>query len=331
MEQEFTWSPPSVIRTQPLARRPRPNRERGKHPLVSSVIGAYSVSTDVCPSLSNPPNVPQASRNHNTAPLERYSYGHSSHYSQTGHTNLVHDPTVCSFPTASTSQSQWQPNTSPPQMNAVAYSGFQGQIESVSVNTPHGVNTPFGPSSDASITSHPREPVDASETQVNNLSARYYGNYRWCKITDVLHSTLRGIELESPRPVEGETIVQVRRDTCVTISFDIPSILRMSATYDGLKLPSTPSVRNHGNEGGKKLLYLQIHVLGATSRTLYKAVCYSCKTRAGNRRDGLPLLDFHARSNILVPQENGRNSKVLVAFTLACYSKHRRPNDSEYR
>ena len=98
-----------------------------------------------------------------------------------------------------------------------------------------------------------------------------------------------------------------------------------SATYDGLKIPSTPSVSRKGSEAGKRLLYLQIRVLGATTKALYETLCHKCKDRAGDK-DAFP--DFRAKSNILVPQKNGR---LLVAFILACCSKHREPQDSEYR
>jgi hypothetical protein len=99
---------------------------------------------------------------------------------------------------------------------------------------------------------------------------------------------------------------------------------RSSATYDGLKIPSAPSVMNHSSEEGKKLLHLQIRVLGATTKVPYDTLCHGCKDREGNR-DAFP--DFRARSNILVPEKNNR---VTVAFTLACDSKHRKPHDSEY-
>ena len=144
-------------------------------------------------------------------------------------------------------------------------------------------------------------------------------------ISDALHSTVRGIELEGPRPTEGETTVRVRRDTCINLSFDMQSLSGTTATYDGLKIPSTPSVRKHGSESGKNLLHLQIRVLGATTKTPYNTLCPECKDREGDK-DAFP--DFRARSNVLFRQ---KNRKVPVAFTLACYSKHRKPSDSEYR
>lgn len=123
-------------------------------------------------------------------------------------------------------------------------------------------------------------------------------------------------------------MIRVRRDTCVTLSFDMRSFLTGSDTFDGLKIPSTPSVRNNGSETGKKLLHLRIRVLGATTKTAYDTLCHECKDREG-KKDAFP--DFRARSNILVPQKNGKNTKISVAFTLACCSKHRKPGDSEYR
>ena len=142
------------------------------------------------------------------------------------------------------------------------------------------------------------------------------------------YSTVQGIELESPRPAEGETIARVRRDTCITLGFDIQAISRRIATYDGLKIPSTPSVKNPGSEMGKKLLHLQIRVLGATTKAPYDTLCHECKNREGNKA---AFPNFRSRSNILVPPRKGRSTRVTVAFTLACCSKHRKPNDSEYR
>jgi hypothetical protein len=96
-----------------------------------------------------------------------------------------------------------------------------------------------------------------------------------------------------------------------------------SATYNRLKIPSTPSVKRHGSEAGTQLLHLQIYVLGATTKATYNELCDKCKEREGNR-GAFP--DFHAPSNILVPQGN---SRVVVAFTLACLSEHR-DLDPEY-
>jgi len=102
------------------------------------------------------------------------------------------------------------------------------------------------------------------------------------------------------------------------------NLSRGSTTYDGLKIPSTPSVKREGSEEGKNLLRLQIRVLGATTKAPYDTLCDKCKEREGNR-GAFP--DFRARSNILVPQKKGR---VPVAFSLACNSRHREPHDSEY-
>ena len=102
------------------------------------------------------------------------------------------------------------------------------------------------------------------------------------------------------------------------------SLSGRTATYDGLKIPSTPSVRKHGSESGKNLLHLQIRVLGATTKAPYDTLCHDCKNRDGDK-GAFP--DFHAKSNVLVPRKNG---KVPVALTLACCSKHRE-NDSGYQ
>ncbi len=139
------------------------------------------------------------------------------------------------------------------------------------------------------------------------------------------HSAEREIELASPRPAKGETTrVVVRRDTLVILSFNKQILSRGKDTYNGLKIPKTSSVNKEECESGKKLLHLQVRVLGATTQAPYDTLCRICKARVGDK-DAFP--DFRAKSNILVPQKNGR---LLAAFTLACCSKHRQPEDLEY-
>jgi hypothetical protein len=92
----------------------------------------------------------------------------------------------------------------------------------------------------------------------------------------------------------------MRRETYVTLSFDMRNLSGSLATCDGLKTPSTPSVRNHDKDVAKRLLHLQIRVLGATTKAPYDMTCHDCKARVGNRHDGLPSLDFQAKSNMLV-------------------------------
>ena len=120
-------------------------------------------------------------------------------------------------------------------------------------------------------------------------------------------------------------MVQVRPDTGITLSFHMESLSTGSATYDGLKIPRTRAVKSRDSEAEKKLLRLQIRVLGATTKARYKTLCHKCQKREGDK-GAFP--DFRAKSNILTPQKDGR---VHVSFFLACYSKHREPNDSEYR
>ena len=139
-----------------------------------------------------------------------------------------------------------------------------------------------------------------------------------------LRSAVRGIELASPRPADGETAVQVRRDTLVILSFNMQTLSRGSATYDGLKIPSTPSVRQHGSEAGRNVLHLQIRILDAITKVPYKTQCHQCKDREG---DMGAFPDFRAKSNIALPLMNGR---VPIAFTLACCTNYREPRDSEY-
>ena len=99
---------------------------------------------------------------------------------------------------------------------------------------------------------------------------------------------------------------------------------RGSANYDGLKIPKTPSVNKEERGSGKKLLHLQIRVLGTKSKAPYGTLSHKCNDRVADKGT---FPDFRAKSNILVPKKNGR---LLVAFMLACCSKNREPRDSEY-
>lgn len=118
--------------------------------------------------------------------------------------------------------------------------------------------------------------------------------------------------------------MRVWGDTCITLSFDIQGFSTGSTTYDGLKIPFTRSVGHRGSKAGKKLLNLQIRVLGSTTKTPYEVLCHECKDK---NEDGDAFPDYRARSNILIPRKNG---KVFVAFTPACHSKHRKSHDSDY-
>ena len=102
------------------------------------------------------------------------------------------------------------------------------------------------------------------------------------------------------------------------------SLFSGSATYNGLKIPTTRSVKSRGSEREEKLLHLQIRVLGGKTKALYETLCDECKKREGDK-GAFP--DFRAKSNILVPRKNGT---IPVSFFLACHSKHCEPHDSEY-
>jgi len=94
------------------------------------------------------------------------------------------------------------------------------------------------------------------------------------------HSAEREIELASPRPAKGETTrVVVRRDTLVILSFNKQILSRGKDTYNGLKIPKTSSVNKEEYcESGKKLLHLQVRVLGATTQAPYAKLGWGIRT-----------------------------------------------------
>ena len=98
-----------------------------------------------------------------------------------------------------------------------------------------------------------------------------------------------------------------------------------SGTYDGLKIPRTPSVKRRCREDEKKLLHLELRVLGATTKNRYETLCHTCKDREGDK-DAFP--DFRAKNDILVAKEDDR---ILVSFALACYLLFQAPQASGLR
>ena len=113
------------------------------------------------------------------------------------------------------------------------------------------------------------------------------------------------------------------RDILVIPSFNMRILLRGSATYDGLKIPSTPLVRQRGSEAGRNLLHLQIRILDVATKVPYKTLCHQCKDRE-EYTSAFP--DFRAKSNIAFPLMNGR---VPITFTLSCCTDYCEPQDSE--
>jgi len=103
----------------------------------------------------------------------------------------------------------------------------------------------------------------------------------------------------------------------------------ISSEYTGLKIPSTLSVKNRGNTSAHKLLTLQILAFGADSDLQYDSICVDCR-RTENRPGALSLIDFHSKSDVVLPKNND-GSSIFISFTLHCYPKHYNNNDSGYR
>ena len=140
-----------------------------------------------------------------------------------------------------------------------------------------------------------------------------------------------GISLERPlRPVDG-TVVEVRRDACVRIRFDMVEISRSTSTeYAGLKIPCTLSVKNRETTSEHKLLGLQILVFGTVSGLQYESICDDCQKKE-NRPGSLSLIDFHSKSDVVLPLKNSDDRSICISFAFHCYPKHYNNNDSEYR
>ena len=140
-----------------------------------------------------------------------------------------------------------------------------------------------------------------------------------------------GIRLERPVcPVDG-TVVEMRRDACVRIRFDMAEISRSTSTeYAGLKIPCTLSVKNRENTPKHKLLALHILVFGTVSGLQYESICGDCKKKE-NRPGSISLIDFHSKSDVVLPLRNSGDRSICISFTFHCYPKHYNNNDLGYR
>ena len=69
----------------------------------------------------------------------------------------------------------------------------------------------------------------------------------------------------------------MRRDTCVTLRFDMAKISRRTPVeYAGLKIPRTISVKSSENTPTPKLLGLRVLVFEKTSGIEYESICEDC-------------------------------------------------------
>jgi hypothetical protein len=136
------------------------------------------------------------------------------------------------------------------------------------------------------------------------------------------------IALIAPRPLPGETVIRLRRETRVALDVVfglLPN--RPPVGCSGIKIPATRSVRNHGELNGKTLLEFCIHLYGATTNQRYEAVCATCEKRHGKLRNGpASLIDFHAQHDIIELIEG----KVRVGFNFSCYPECHQAGDEGY-
>ena len=81
-------------------------------------------------------------------------------------------------------------------------------------------------------------------------------------------------------PLLGGTIVEVRRDTCVTLRFGMTKISQWTPTeYAGLKIPRTISLKNSENTPTPKLLGLRVLAFEKTSGIEYESICEDCQKK----------------------------------------------------
>ena len=123
----------------------------------------------------------------------------------------------------------------------------------------------------------------------------------------------------------------MRRDACVKIRFDMVEISRNTSTeYAGLKIPCTLSVKNRETTSEHKLLGLQILVFGTVSGLQYGSICDDCQKKE-NRPGSQTLIDFHSKSDVILPLRNSDDKSICIYFNFHCYPKHYNNDDSGYR
>lgn len=134
--------------------------------------------------------------------------------------------------------------------------------------------------------------------------------------------------LIEPLPLAGETVIRLRRETHVTLDIIFGLLPNQPPVgFNGIKIPATRSVRNHGDLTGKTLLEFCIRLYGATTNQCYEAVCATCEKREGTLWKGpASLINFHAQHDII----ELRDGKIRVKFNFSCYPKCHQAGDSGY-
>ena len=134
--------------------------------------------------------------------------------------------------------------------------------------------------------------------------------------------------LIKPLPVKAwKNVIRLRRDSHFALELVLAHLPMGSLEgCDGIKIPSTASVKNFADTTGRTLLEFRIRLYGATTKTLYEFVCENCHKREGKRR-GIPsLIDFKAEYDIIEPKDG----KIRVEFSFCCYPKCHKLGDTEY-
>ena len=139
------------------------------------------------------------------------------------------------------------------------------------------------------------------------------------------------VKLEREVPPAGGTVVEVRRDVCVTLRFDMAKISRRtSIEYAGLKIPLTPSVKRRESTQVHKLLGLRMFVFGTTSGRQYGLICDDCQKKE-NQPGSPSLVDFRSNSDVILPLRNSDDKSIRISFSFHCYPTHYKNGDSQYR
>ena len=263
--------------------------------------------------------------------LEQFQSGSVNYSAVAEYTARDNMPVPSPFPPASIPQLDDQPDGLRPR--GYQRTSAQGQLHSPPME-PSSWNSSSRPPPEAASISRVMtlgQPSNQEEAQISTILTRQV--MRCPAMIYCLSEPSPGeeIKLERGAPSAGGTVVEVRRDVCVTLRFDMAKISQRTSTEcAGLKIPRTISVKNSENTPAHKLLGLRILVFGTTSGLQYGSICDDCQKKE-NRPGSLSLVDFRSKSDVVLPLRNSDDKSICISFSFRCYPKHYKNGDSQYR
>jgi hypothetical protein len=135
------------------------------------------------------------------------------------------------------------------------------------------------------------------------------------------------IRFIQPLPPAGKSVATFHPDNHLALDIILEHLPRKPpAGCNGIKVPTTTSVRNPADTTGKTLLDFRIHLYGATTQRFYESACASCQRQEEKWKETPDLIDYKTESDMI----ESRDGKIRVEFIICCYPKDHRLGDTEY-